>query len=140
MSQHLEHTPRVESSWRSEDRFRPVSCSPWPLACAYASTAAAPIGSRSIGQPPGLQWQAAPQQPVEMQRVMRPARLGRAESPSHCFGVWPAGKMRPQHSAECQIGSRPCSRTRTQRVAPQEQAAVAPDCATGRSHKIRRSA
>eukprot|EP00959_Pyramimonas_sp_CCMP1952_P016735 354822-Pyramimonas_sp.AAC.1 len=38
------------------------------------------------------------------------------------------------------MGSRPCPWARMQQVAPQAQAAVAPDYATGRSHKVRRSA
>eukprot|EP00959_Pyramimonas_sp_CCMP1952_P011250 235794-Pyramimonas_sp.AAC.1 len=101
---------------------------------------AAPISCRPSGQPPGPRRQVAPRQHVEMQRAMSPARPGRAVDPSQCFGVCPASYWCSQHTVEYQMGSRPCSWARLQRVAPQVQATVAPGDAAGRSHRARHSA
>eukprot|EP00959_Pyramimonas_sp_CCMP1952_P252671 5278864-Pyramimonas_sp.AAC.1 len=73
-----------------------------------------------------------------MQRAMWSARPGGAAGPSSCFGVWPANCLCSQRSVECQTEF--CPWAQAQRVAPQASAAVAPVCATCRSHRAHRLA
>eukprot|EP00959_Pyramimonas_sp_CCMP1952_P129456 2707105-Pyramimonas_sp.AAC.1 len=70
-----------------------------------------------------------------MQRAMWPARLGRAGVHPDALESGLQATCAPNTLRSAKMGSRPCSRARAQQVAPQVQAAVAPDYAMGLSHK-----